>query len=516
MSERSMWVVTSANAHARQRLAALNCLAVVLVFLLVFRETALSMADIWRRSETFSHGFLVVPVSLWLVWRKRDQLARLPFRPYWPGLLMVGIAGFIWLAGSLADANVVMQFALVLMIQSAVVTILGLTISRALTFPILFLYFAVPFGEAFVPKLMDWTADFTVLALKLSGVPVYREGNNFVIPSGRWSVVEACSGIRYLIASLMAGTLFGYLMYKSAWRRALFVGAAIVVPILANWLRAYLIVMIGHLSVNELAAGVDHLIYGWVFFGIVLFLMFWVGARYREDADAPANAESMIAGPEAVQGRPGWAALATVALAVGWLPLASALTTGDPGRQQVQLRIEGANGWQPVDEKVGPWRPHFSGHRSEIRQIFERGGDRVVLNIFYYFAQNQGTELINSENVLVTTKDSNWRIVARGQTEHVASDRRRPVRTATLAGAQGRIDVAWWYWVDGRTTISDAVAKGLLAWSRLRLRGDDSAAVFLTTEAASERGGEDPLRRFAADMSGEIERALAAAGEGGL
>ena len=135
---------------------------------------------------------------------------------------------------------------------------------------------------------MNWTADFTVAAIKASGVPVYREGNNLLIPSGRWSIVEACSGIRYLIASLMVGSLYAYLSYRSPVRRVLFIAASFIVPIIANWLRAYMIVMLGHLSNNTIAVGVDHLIYGWVFFGIVMALLFWVGSRWRED-DIPVT-----------------------------------------------------------------------------------------------------------------------------------------------------------------------------------------------------------------------------------
>ena len=56
----------------------------------------------------------------------------------------------------------------------------------------------MPFGEFALPQMMEWTANFTVLALRLSGIPVFREGLQFVIPSGNWSVVEACSGVRYL------------------------------------------------------------------------------------------------------------------------------------------------------------------------------------------------------------------------------------------------------------------------------------------------------------------------------
>ena len=173
---------------------------------------------------------------------------------------------------------------LVAMIPLAVWAILGnRDAARAWRFRSRFLFFAVPFGEFVVPKLMDWTADFTVWAVAASGVPVFREGNNFIIPSGRWSVVEACSGVRYLIASLVVGTLYAYLTYRSLLRRVVFIGISIVVPLVANWLRAYMIVMIGHLSSNRLAVGVDHIIYGWVFFGVVMMALFWVAGYWRED-----------------------------------------------------------------------------------------------------------------------------------------------------------------------------------------------------------------------------------------
>lgn len=99
-----------------------------------------------------------------------------------------------------------------------------------LAFPLLFLYFIVPFGEFAVPYLQEWTADVTILALRLTGIPVFREGMQFVIPTGTWSVVEACSGFRYLIACFMVGTLYAYLNYQSPKRRLVFVIAALVVP----------------------------------------------------------------------------------------------------------------------------------------------------------------------------------------------------------------------------------------------------------------------------------------------
>ena len=85
---------------------------------------------------------------------------------------------------------------------------MGLEVARTIAFPLAFTLMAVPIGEFLLPNLMNQTADFTVAALRLTGVPVYREGLYFTVPTGRWSVVEACSGLRYLIASLTLGLLF--------------------------------------------------------------------------------------------------------------------------------------------------------------------------------------------------------------------------------------------------------------------------------------------------------------------
>src|SRR5205807_10052913 len=111
------------------------------------------------------------------------------------------------LVAAAGQVQVVQQFAFIGMIVSLVVAIAGRHIARALAFPLGFLFMAVPVGEFLILPLMNWTADFTVTALRLTGIPVYREGTFFSIPSGNWSVVEACSGLRYLIASVTVGVL---------------------------------------------------------------------------------------------------------------------------------------------------------------------------------------------------------------------------------------------------------------------------------------------------------------------
>jgi len=259
---------------ASQGLAAL--LLVLAAVVLLYHATFWSMLELWSRSQTFAHGFLIVPISAWLAWRRRTQLAALAPRPSPAGMLLLALLGLAWLLADAANVQVVEQYAATAMLPACVLAILGWQAVRLLAFPLAYLFLAVPFGEVFLEPLIDFTAAFTVTALQWTGVPVFRDGNNFSLPSGNWSVVEACSGLRYLIAALALGALFAHLHFHSTRQRLAILAAALLVPIVANGVRAYLIVMLGHLSNMRLAVGVDHLVYGWLFFGVVALLLFWI------------------------------------------------------------------------------------------------------------------------------------------------------------------------------------------------------------------------------------------------
>ncbi|MCU0952380.1 MAG: exosortase A [Burkholderiaceae bacterium] len=347
------------------------------VTILLFLPTAQSMASIWSRSETFTHGWLVLPAALWFVWQRRMVLAATPLQPFWPALIVVAAGGALWLLAELSGSNSPAHFALVIMGVGAVVAATGLGWAQVLAFPLMFLFFAVPFGEALVPVLIDWTADFTVAALRLVGVPVFREGNDLTVPSGRWSVVEACSGVRYLLSSLMIGTLYAWLMYRSPRRRALFMLAALLVPVVANWLRAFLIVLLGHLSDNRIAAGVDHLVYGWVFFGIVIFALFAAGARWRED-DAELPSSPAPALPQSLGGL-ARGALATAGLLVLWPIAAMAMMVPVDTRAIVPVMPADAGGWRGTEATPG-WRANWQAPRATQVQAYQRDATPVVLH----------------------------------------------------------------------------------------------------------------------------------------
>jgi exosortase A len=478
-------------------------------------RTVADMVAIWHRSETFAHGFLVLPIALWLVWRNRAALAKVAVRPWLPALVGVAGAGVLWLLSDLASVASPAQFAVVFMLQFAILAVLGIEATKTMLFPLAFLLFAVPAGEFLVPLLMDYTADVTILALRGTGVPVYREGNHFMIPTGSWSVVAACSGIRYLIASMMAGSLFAYLTYRTPWKRVAFFAVSVAVPIVANWMRAYLIVMIGHLSGNRYAAGVDHLIYGWVFFGVVIAIMFWIGSFWREDAaatDAAAPVARAPGGEPSTPGTPRRFAVAAVSAAVAaglWVPVGHWIDASANPAPPGPLVVAPENGWRAVESDAPGWKPRFVGQRAEYGRVFTKDGREVGLYIAYYSHQTQGRELVNSENVLVHGDNRAWKQVGSGAGTLDWAGERIDVKRAELRGGGERLAVAQWYWIGGRYTASDMFAKVLLALGKVGGRDDDSAAlVIYTPQGDLPKSSDASLERFSAEMSGAVTRAL--------
>ena len=468
-------------------------LALIALLLLLFRDTAAAMVAIWWRSETFTHAFLVPPIVVWLVWRQRHLLATLPDKPVPALLLLVAGACFLWLLGELATVGAASQFALVSLIVLSVLAVHGWAVARAITFPLAFLFFAVPLGEFLVPSLMEGTADFTVLALRASGIPVYREGLQFVIPSGTWSVVEACSGVRYLIASFMVGTLFAYLNYRSLGRRLAFVAVSLLVPIVANWLRAYMIVMIGHFSGNELATGVDHLIYGWVFFGLVIGLMFMIGARWADAGDPPEAAE--LGAPAAASaGRlvpVAGAAAALLLLTHGGLWWLDRDQRGTPPAPSLQLAADSA--WLAADGPPLPWVPGFANPSVTAVQTFRQGERVAWVWVGHFRQQGDARKLVSSVNGLVGTEQKLWSQASGGATRIDAAGTPVALRTGELRRgvaldslASQRVQAWMVYRVGNRWTTSDAVAKVLQALQRLAGQGDDGSVLLLATPAGPQ------------------------------
>jgi EpsI family protein len=322
-------------------------------------------------------------------------------------------------------------------------------------------------------------------------------------------VVEACSGVRYLISSITLGCLYAYLSYRSWRRRALFMAVSAIVPIIANGVRAYMIVMIGHLSSMRLAVGVDHIIYGWLFFGLVMFLMFWIGHLWQE-VPAPAPTQAQAAAPLRAASPAAFAGMATafILLAALW-PVLAALNARITALPRPAHLAPVALAWHDAPAFTA-WQPDFATPDARLDKTLAADGAPVALSILYYRNDGAGAPLISSVN----------RLASEHQPFHELTTARRQVTVAgqpftvletTLTGADGDM-LAWrWLRVARHDTTSGYLGKMWQAGARLTLHPGDGAAVIATTPLANgKEAARATLQAFMEANLAPIHAALVA------
>jgi exosortase A len=257
-----------------------------ITFGLVFHAEVMRAVAVWDESTAYNHCYLILPISAYLIWERRRVLAaRAPQPNGWVVIAMLPV-GLVWLFAAQAQIMEGRQLAAMSLFELFVLAVLGFEVWRVSAFALLYMYFLVPSGAFLTGPMQDFAARFAVAGVELVGIPVYSNGLDIEVPGARFVVAEACAGLRFLIASVALGTLYGYTMYRSWKRRAAFIVVSIIVPIIANGMRVWGIVVLGYWLGDAQAATADHLIYGWVFFSMVSIILILLGLPFRQEVPA--------------------------------------------------------------------------------------------------------------------------------------------------------------------------------------------------------------------------------------
>ena len=488
-------------------------LLIVALFIL-YLESFRSMVSVWLRSETFAHGFLILPISLFLIWRKRSVLANISPRPQVYVFFLILIIEGLWLMADLAGVLTVKQFSVVAMIPALTWLVLGNQVARVIIFPLSYLFFSIPTFDFLVPTLQDFTAEFTVSALRIFAIPVFWEGRFFHIPTGSFEVAEACSGIRYLIACIALGTLFAYLNYVTWPRRLIFVGLAILVPVIANGLRALGIVLLAYYTNQEFGRGIDHIIYGWLFFGLVVFLLFWFGTFIKENKDhTPPSEHSSNSGSKELsnigKAIPNRFWITAIGISLLIIPPLSASLQSEHNVNKVDYDVELPKGlWSGPYKSEIQWKPVFTGVASEKVAEYRHQQDKVYLYIGCYSYESQDAELINSENRLYD--DTVWhRVNDHGENLSLAPNQKWEVNSLTIRSKDKMLLLWYWYEIDRQPVVGKLSAK--VRESKMRLLGESNDSYLVVLATPIDFGVDDAkavLKKYMVDMLSAIRGAL--------
>ena len=250
---------------------------------LLFAPELGAAVNVWVLSTAYGHCFFIIPIALYLAWERRRVAAATPIVPLPLAALLALPLGLVWLVAERLGIMEGQQFLALGFLELTFLTVLGWRMVRAMAVPLLYLIFLVPSGAFLTPALQNVTAHVITAGLDIVGIPYYADALIIEIPEGKFFVAEACAGLRFLIASIAFGVLYACMIYRSPGRRAVFIAASIVVPVFANGLRALGIVVLGHYLGSAQAAVVDHILYGWLFFSLVLLFLILIGLPLRED-----------------------------------------------------------------------------------------------------------------------------------------------------------------------------------------------------------------------------------------
>lgn len=489
-------IPSAAFTTDRWRTALASIAGLWAALLVLFHRDVADLAGIYWNSTTFGHCLFVLPVVGWLVWQRRDEVARLVPAAWWPGLLPVAAGAGGWFLGDIAGVAFARHLGLVLMLQGTVVALLGPQVTRALLFPLAYLLFLVPFGEFLEGPLQDATVAMVMPMLALVGVPAHVDGVLITIPNGYFEVAEACSGAKFVIAMIAYAALVANVCYVSWGRRAAFAAMALVVPVLANGVRAFGTIYAAHLTSVEAATGFDHIVYGWVFFALVMAGVLAIGWRWFDrDPDAAWVDTTRIAAMpfrRAHAGAVGAAVLGLAAIA----SLAGAAVAARQDALPPQLYLPAVPGWQriAIDDRA-LWQPSYptADHRLYGRYA-DAAGHVVDVAVAVYAGQREGHELVAFGQGVLAENDRWVRVMDEAPLQNGRTER------ITTAGRVERL-VGTWYRVGDVVTASGERVK--VETLRAKLTGGRQAGVALHVSAVKGRG---------ADARASIAAFLSAAG----
>lgn len=458
------------------------------------------MTALWWNISTYNHILLIPAIVAWLVSLRWAELAKLAPQAWAPGLIPVGLALLVWVAGSFAGLSLARQLGAVVMLQGAVLALLGPKVGRALAFPLAYMLFLVPAGEELVPTLQLLTARMTMALLDLTGIHATLEGVFITTAFGYFKVAEACSGVKFLIAMIAFGALVANVCFRSWPRRLGFMAVAVAVPVLANGLRAWGTIFISKSQGIEFAASFDHVFYGWIFFAVVIVLVLAVGWRWFDRAiDDPMIDAAAIAGrPERfaypIQREVALAVIAALAFsALGWSAAAGRLAAPMPSR----IALPEVPGWTRVDYVPQVWwEPRHGGsdHRL-LGRYANAAGDTVDVSYALYAGQSEGREA-GGYGEGAWMPDTGWAWAEPGPA--LAGAKVDRLAAPGPGGAQVERVAATWYRNGALIGGSNARLKLANAADRLLLRAEPTATLILSSEERPGHPAPRALRRFLA------------------
>ena len=275
---------------------------------LIYQDMLGRMLVHWER-EDYNYGYLLPFVLCYLVWDMRSALAAVPGRRSWIGLLPVALGLLLFWVGELGGEYLILYLSLWMMTAGLCWLHFGWAKLKRLTFVFIIALpmFPLPFffHNRLTLELKLISSRIGVKIMQVFGISAFRDGNVIDLGYTQLQVVDACSGLRYVIPLIIMGMLVAHFSKMAFWKKSLIVLSTIPISIAVNSLRIASVGMLYPVWGASVVEGFFHDFSGWLIFMLSLaLLLFEVWLLKHFLSGRPRNREAAVPDKEALSVKP--------------------------------------------------------------------------------------------------------------------------------------------------------------------------------------------------------------------
>lgn len=259
--------------HIRYWYSKLIPSALILLAASLYFETTNSLFVRWVKwDESLSHGLIIVGLFFYFLFASSPISAQkdsLPIRLL--TLIALGCSSVTWYFSNLINLQIIEQLSLLSIMVILFMAVFGMHVLKQYMSLFLLLIFTIPIWDQLTDPLVNLSGLIVGKMVRLIGLPAVIDSNSIFIPFGEIVIADGCSGLRYLTISLAIAYIISYLNGYSLKRLFVALIIATVIGLAANWLRIFILVIVGYESQMQSSLMKDHEYFGWVLFAIILF-----------------------------------------------------------------------------------------------------------------------------------------------------------------------------------------------------------------------------------------------------
>ena len=462
--------------------------------------------DRWLDEYSYSHGYLVFGLALWLGMTSLRAHSPSAIAPSVSGVALLTVSVVGYLLADLLDFSLARNVMLPPMMVALVMMVAGREAAWRVLPAAGFVYLAIPMWDFTIPLLQAMATLVVTSVLAATDVIAFIEGSQITTPAGSFEIGDACAGQRFFLVGLALSAFYGLCWYQRWRSRVLLMAIAGMVAVISNWVRVYSLIMIGHVThMEHYLIAEDHFLFGWALF-CVFMVPVLIMARRLEILEQSAVTATPVSRPDSMPALAGGGTfLAAGCLAFVLLSTPAWLVRkAEVPHAPAERNLVAPEGWREATVE-GLWQPDFRRPHWLLRAAFSRGSHPTV-DVFAagYGHQRQESKLISTANSL----HGGWQ-VAGSRVQKLPAEAGGFAITELELASYGERRVVWYrYIVGGHVTHGRLMAKALEVPALLQGRRDGAVLALSASCPTSCDAARSAMVEFATSSRRNLDSLL--------